>query len=60
MNDYIDIVFDGPPEAEAGRFVEVEDSKGNSIRLGTWVRDIGPSPFWILRITKSDFQKVLP
>ena len=30
------IVFDGPPEAEAGRFVEVEDDDGCSISVGEW------------------------
>lgn len=30
------IVFDGPPGPEAGRFVEVEDEAGHSIRVGDW------------------------
>lgn len=48
MNMHIDIVFDGPPSHEAGRFVEVEDATGASIRLGDWVqRDDG---YWVLRI----------
>jgi hypothetical protein len=34
---HIDIVFDGPPSHESGRFVEVEDASGNSIRIGEWV-----------------------
>jgi hypothetical protein len=34
---YIDIVFDGPPGPEPGRFIEVEDAKGNSIRFGEWI-----------------------
>jgi hypothetical protein len=29
---YLDIVFDGPPSHESGRFVEVEDIEGRSIR----------------------------
>lgn len=46
--DHIDIVFDGPPGPEAGRFVEVEDSTGASIRVGTWVqREDG---YWVLRV----------
>jgi len=46
--DYIDIVFDGPPEHEAGRFVEVEDPQGQSVGVGEWVhRDDG---FWVLRL----------
>jgi hypothetical protein len=32
----IDIVFDGPPGPESGRFVEVEDAEGRSINLGDW------------------------
>ena len=45
---YIDIVFDGPPSHESGRFVEVEDSTGKSIAIGNWVeREDG---YWVLRI----------
>ncbi len=45
---YVDVVFDGPPGPESGRFVEVEDSKGASVNFGEWVlRDDG---FWVLRI----------
>lgn len=29
---YIDIVFDGPPAHESGRFIEVENAAGASIR----------------------------
>ena len=49
MSRIIDIVFDGPPEAQAGRFVEVEDAReGTSISVGEWVhREDG---FWVLRI----------
>lgn len=35
---YIDIVFDGPPSHESGRFIEVENAQGASIRVGKWVR----------------------
>ena len=43
------IVFDGPPGPEAGRFVEVEDDKGNSINAGTWhQREDG---YWELCLT---------
>lgn len=46
---YVDIVFDGPPSHESGRFVEVEDETGASISFGEWVeREDG---FWVLRIT---------
>jgi hypothetical protein len=44
----VDIVFDGPPGAVCGRFIEVEDRTGASIRLGEWVqRD---DCYWVLRI----------
>ncbi len=47
----IDIVFDGPPGPESGRFVEVEDESGASINFGEWIeRDDG---FWVLRIPDS-------
>lgn len=48
----VDIVFDGPPGPEAGRFVEVEDRNGVSIHVGEWVeRDDG---YWALRLTITD------
>jgi hypothetical protein len=48
MKKTVDIVFDGPPGPEAGRFVEVEDMDGASISLGEWVkREDG---YWVLRI----------
>jgi hypothetical protein len=34
--DELHIVFDGPPEHRAGRFVEVEDANGHSVRAGEW------------------------
>jgi hypothetical protein len=48
---HTDIVFDGPPGPEAGRFVEVEDASGKSVRFGEWVRR--PDGFWALRIAAS-------
>lgn len=43
----IDIVFDGPPGPEAGRFVEVESPPGVSVGVGEWIkRDDG---YWVLR-----------
>lgn len=45
---YVDIVFDGSPENWAGRFVEVEDDTGASIRLGDWV--VRPDGYWALRM----------
>lgn len=46
--EYIDIVFDGPPSHESGRFVEVENSEGRSINFGEWVQR--PDGFWALRL----------
>jgi hypothetical protein len=48
MSDFIDIVFDGPPSHESGRFVEVENSAGKSINFGEWVKR--PDGYWALRI----------
>lgn len=45
---YIDIVFDGPPSHESGRFVEVENASGASIKFGDWVHR--PDGYWALRI----------
>lgn len=44
----IDVVFDGPPDVEAGRFVEVEDLHGNSVNVGEWI-DRGDGT-WALRL----------
>jgi hypothetical protein len=45
---FIDIVFDGPPSHESGRFIEVEDEHGHSIKVGRWVHhDDG---YWALRL----------
>jgi hypothetical protein len=43
----IDIVFDGPPGHESGRFVEVERD-GKSISLGEWQQR--SDGYWVLRI----------
>lgn len=49
--EQLDIVFDGPPGPEAGRFVEVETTDGRSVRVGEWrERD---DKFWVLRIDLS-------
>lgn len=61
---YFDVVFDGPPSHESGRFVEVEDEKKASVRAGEWIED---PPFWRLRIRRpslpdlaeDDFAKAL-
>lgn len=48
QNDFIDIVFDGPPSHISGRFVEVEDPDRKSISVGDWIeRDDG---HWVLRL----------
>ena len=48
--DHIDVVFDGPPGHESGRFVEVEDASGKSINYGKWVQR--PDGFWVLRLPR--------
>ena len=51
MKEYVDIVFDGPPGPQPPRFIEVEDSAGNSIKFGDWIeRDDGD---WVLRIKRA-------
>ena len=55
---YIDIVFDGPPAHESGRFIEVEDDAGNSISVGEWVaRNDG---YWVLRIPDPRPPEIFP
>lgn len=50
MNQAINIIFDGPPSSQTGRFVEVETDDGNSINAGEWIeREDG---LWVLRITE--------
>jgi len=49
MDQPINIIFDGPPGPEAGRFVEVETDEGKSINIGGWVER--PDGLWALRIT---------
>jgi hypothetical protein len=52
--EYIDIVFTGPPDPDPAQcgFVEVERSDGTSMRLGEWVeRGDG---YWVLRFKPSD------
>jgi hypothetical protein len=45
---FLDFVFDGPPGPEGGRFVEVENDRGESVRIGEWLqRDDG---YWVLRV----------
>lgn len=49
----IDIVLDGPPSHEAGRFVEIEHAlHGHSMNVGQWVeRDDG---YWVIRLRVCD------
>lgn len=45
---YLDVVFDGPPSHVSGRFVEVENPAGASVKAGWWI-DRG-NGLWALRI----------
>lgn len=45
---FVDVVFDGPPGPEGGRFVEVEDPAGRSIDCGEWITS--GAGMWALRI----------
>lgn len=56
MNDYLDVVFTGPPDEEA-KLVEVESPDGKSVALGEWV-DRGDGT-WALRIRPSDFGSII-
>lgn len=51
MSAYIDVVFDGPPGPQSGRFVEVEDDEGRSIKFGEWIQR--RDGYWILRFRLS-------
>jgi hypothetical protein len=44
----INIVFDGPPGHDAGRFVEVETDDGHSLSMGQWSQR--SDGYWALRI----------
>lgn len=44
----IDIVFDGPPGPESGRFIETETVDGHGIGVGEWI-DRGDGT-WALRL----------
>lgn len=47
LPQHIDVVFDGPPSREAGRFIEVEDDQGRSLTFGQWVQR--SDGYWALR-----------
>lgn len=51
MTAYIDIVFDGPPGHESGRFVEVDNAEGRSISAGKWLQR--QDGYWVLRIDRT-------
>ena len=52
---YLQIVFDGPPGPKGGRFVEVEDANGCSVRLGEWIeREDG---YWVLMFDRDDVEE---
>jgi hypothetical protein len=46
----INIIFDGPPAHESGRFIECETDDGKGISVGEWVER--PDGLWALRITE--------
>lgn len=50
----INIVFDGPPGHDTGRFIEVETDDGKSINIGEWVQR---GNYWVLRITELPMNK---
>lgn len=54
---FIDVVFDGPPSHESGRFVEVENEKGESVRCGQWIQENGTG-LWRLRISALDIAAI--
>lgn len=53
---YLDIVFDGPPEHVSGRFVEVENQRGESVTCGEWIED---GDLWRLRISPLGYYHAL-
>lgn len=68
---HFDVVFDGPPGPEAGRFVEVEDDQGRGISIGHWVPPAKGAEhyplqppkvdeFWRLRITRAEVLARMP
>jgi len=46
----INVIFDGPPGPESGRFIEVETDDGHGINVGEWVKR--KDGYWALRITE--------
>lgn len=58
MASFISIVFDGPPGPTAGRFVEVENDRGQSFSAGEWRER--PDGLWELRIPQPLPEGALP
>lgn len=50
----INVVFDGPPGPESGRFVEVETDDGKGVGIGQWIERA--DGYWSLRITAADYR----
>lgn len=50
MENAIVIRFDGPPSQQGGRFIEVENLEGASIKVGEWRQD---GDDWLLVIERS-------
>ena len=50
MNKPINIIFNGPPGPDSGKFIEVETDNGQSISVGEWIKR--KDGHWSLRITE--------
>ena len=46
----ISVILDGPPGAQAGRFVGVEDEEGGEINIGQWLEHQEHDGYSMLRI----------
>lgn len=51
----INIIFDGPPSHETGRFIEVELDDGKSINAGEWIKRNDGT--WALHIKSLPFRQ---
>lgn len=51
--EFVDIIFDGPPDPEATHLVDVQDERG--LPAGAWME--GDDGSWALRITRFDFSE---
>jgi hypothetical protein len=56
--DFVNVIFDGPPSHESGRFVECEDMEGKSVNVGEWI-DLG-NGLWSLRIPLKAMEVAAP